>query len=406
MKKYSFKKLLALVTMLTMVLTLVAVPNVSANADETKGEVNYANDYDGTANEMYVFASENATTCMAKLASGTAGMFGWWSGVLLEKNAQGNYVVTKADVATDGTLTVERTPLGAGKIVIVWHSNATAKHQASINFFGALKVNDVLTMSATWETLAAASGELTTPISFTKATNDTDTTTVTAKAPTQAALNVANGLGASGEEGTKICVLKADNAAMTLNLMTANAPTGMQGLPYWYSIVLEKNAEKGTWVVKVSDLVDGNGINDCAGEALGEGRILIAYHAAATDAQAVAFFYETANVGQEYYLVGEIPTVGSDTPATGVALTDVYLTTVKPADPAPNPGTGNESGSGSGSGNESGSGTGTGTGSGNAQTPTNPNMGDFGTTTTVTMLVAGIALAAAALVLKKRYNVA
>jgi len=82
------KKVLALLTVLVMVLSVVAVPNVSANADEAKGEINFANGYDWTnqSTQFYAFASADETATAGSITGQGVGFMGWFSGVVLELN--------------------------------------------------------------------------------------------------------------------------------------------------------------------------------------------------------------------------------------------------------------------------------------------------------------------------------
>lgn len=366
------KKVLALLTVLVMVLSIVAVPNVSANADEAKGEINFANGYDWTnqSTQFYAFASASEEANAGTLTGQGVGFMGWFSGIVLERDENYNYVV-KVVAPADGTNEAEAEPLGEGKIAIVWHSDAATAHPETAAFFAGLQVGDVLTASTYWENFAGAAGAQTT-LSFTKATEGS----VGPKAPTKAALGVVNGLG--DVPGTSIVVLAPNNANVTLEVATTGSE--FVGLPYWYSFVLEKDAAKGTWVVTASDLVASDNANACKDIPLGEGKMLVAIHDSATDTEALAFFKASATVGREYYLIGEIPT--AEITAAGTALNDVYLSLEAPAptpDPDPTPGE-----------------------PGDEITPT----GDFSTMGTTTLIMVSIALVSVALVLKKRNNVA
>ena len=70
-------------------------------------------------------------------------------------------------------------------------------------------------------------------------------------------------------------------------------------------------------------MVAGDGVNACKDVTLGEGKILVAWHDAATDADSKAFFSVKVAEGTKLYLVGDV--------ADG-DLTDVYLSLEKPAE--------------------------------------------------------------------------
>jgi len=140
-------------------------------------------------------------------------------------------------------------------------------------------------------------------------------------------------------------------------------------------MVLEKDATKGTWVVKVADLNPTDGVCACDNETLGENKLVVAIHGGVEDKESASFFLGTAKVGQEYYLIGELP--AANLSQEGTALTGVYLSTEKPADPEPEK-------------------------PGDEITP----AGDFDTMATTALMMVSVALVGVVLVLKKRNNVA
>ncbi|MBO5097127.1 MAG: hypothetical protein J6B96_02300 [Agathobacter sp.] len=370
------KKVLALLTVLVMVLSIVAVPNVSANADEAKGEINFANGYDWTnqSTQFYAFASADETATAGSITGQGVGFMGWFSGVVLELNEDYNYVV-KLVAPADGTNEAEAETLGAGKVAIIWHSDAATAHPETAAFFASLQVGDVLTPSTYWENIAGASGAQT-ALSFTKAAEGSKGP----KAPTKGALNVVNGYGRMVEEAgvaaaLDICVLSVNDATLDVATVTQGA------LNWWCSMVLEKDATKGTWVVKVADLNPTDGVCDCASEKLGENKLVVAIHGGVEDKESASFFLGTARVGQEYYLIGELP--AANLSQAGTALTGVYLSTEKPADPEPTPTPNPDE-------------------PGDDITPT----GDFDTMATTALMMVSVALVGVVLVLKKRNNVA
>ena len=101
-------------------------------------------------------------------------------------------------------------------------------------------------------------------------------------------------------------------------------PAGTFG--WWYSLVLEYDEAKGTYVVVVSDMVM-DGVNATETETLGYGKISLMFHgdAMTNHADSCNYFLEHAEVGTEYYLVGDYDAML----ATAGALTDTYLVAVE-----------------------------------------------------------------------------
>ena len=350
------KKVLALLTVLVMVLSIVAVPNVSANADEAaQGTVDFLNHWWSDSTKIVCYSAENSTIQAVEDIYYPNGGFPWYKAIIMDMNEDGMYEVTDI-IAADGSNEKGAITLTTGRVVIMYHE--TAADTASLAFYNSLQEGDLLLASVPWATIAACQAV---PV-FTKAT-------------TQGSLNIANGIGDATTVGTLIAALAPNNANATIDVLTAG--TEFAGLPYWYTIVLEKNATSGAWVVKETDFDYSDALNTCKDEPLGEGKMIVAFHDLVTDKASAAFFLATATVGQEYYLVGEIP-------AAGGALDGVYLTLEAPAptpdpEPTPNPDE-----------------------PGDEITP----AGDFDTMATTALMMVSVALVGVVLVLKKRNNVA
>ena len=125
----------------------------------SKGVCSFANGYDwgATINQIYIFASSDASASISTLAGQPVNTFGWWHTIILEENEDGNYVVTSADFGNQNNGDSE--PLGAGKVIIMAHDTTTAKAE-DFAWFKALKAGDVVTMDATWLEVATAYGEV------------------------------------------------------------------------------------------------------------------------------------------------------------------------------------------------------------------------------------------------------
>ena len=360
------KKVLALLTVLVMALGIMAVPNTVALAtwDDALKAYDCVNCWWGGPTNIVCYVAESGTIGEMETSKGyhpgETG-FAYWTSVVLELQENGSYVV-KEIIPADGSNTKLDIALTEGKLVINYHADATK--QDWVAFYNSLKVGDVLAADINYDTLAAVSEVAT-----------------FSKVGKQGNIDLANGIGDATTVGTLIAALAPNNANATIEVLTTG--TEFVGLPYWYTIILEKNAESGAWVVKAADLVSTDGVNSCKDEPLGEGRMAIVIHDAVANKEAAAYFKLTATVGQEYYLVGEIPAYGTDTPAAGVALDGVYLTTEKPAEPEPTP----------------------------TPTPDEPGdeitpAGDFDTMATTALMMVSVALVGVVLVLKKRNNVA
>jgi hypothetical protein len=257
-----------------------------------------------------------------------------------------DYVVKSTTPGCEGN-TADQAPLGVGRLVISFSGpeGAEAAHPESYAFFMSLKEGDVVTPSHYWEALATASGE--TSFSFTMATSGSKGP----KAPTKGAINVVNGRGtiAMGDGASYATDIIA---VATKDSSKVAAQTIGGGLNYCSSILVEKT-ETGKWKVIGVDANPVDGWCSLDGEKLGEGRILIAIHAGVADKDSAAFFLGTAQIGQEYYLVGEIPAEDITSFGDGgTTLSGVYFTTVEPGTEVEEE-TGSDAGTGSDEGTES-----------------------------------------------------
>ena len=141
------KKVLALLTVLVMVLSIVAVPNVSAQAaDETSGEVTFLNgNLANQAGEITIFA--HAYGPDVNWQSGYAGNYGWWDAMLLAFDpATGIWTVTQSHTPQGATNSVLETgkigydaETGVITVLIICHATAgdDAAKKASYDFFTA-----------------------------------------------------------------------------------------------------------------------------------------------------------------------------------------------------------------------------------------------------------------------------
>lgn len=352
------KKVLALLTVLVMVLSIVAVPNVSANADEAAGgTVQYMNHWWSDPTKIVSYAADGSTIQAVEDIYYPDGGFPWYKAIVMDMDNNGMYVV-KEIVPADGTNDKGSMELTEGRVVIMYHD--TAADTASLAFYNSLQVGDKLFASTSWENISGCS-----------------VVPVFTKAATKGALNVVNGFGRMAEvdgatAALDICVVATNDATQTVASVTQGA------INWYYSMVLEKDATKGTWVVKVVDLLP-DGTCACDNETLGENKLLVAIHDGVEDKESAGFFFGTVKEGQEYYLIGEIP--AAEFSQAGTALTGVYLSVEKPADPEPTP---------------------------NPEKPGDniTTTGDFSTMGTTTLIMVSIALVSVALVLKKRNNVA
>ncbi|MBE5952431.1 MAG: hypothetical protein E7260_12770 [Lachnospiraceae bacterium] len=313
-------------------LTDVTLTLVETEEAQTAGGLHFANGYDwrdagdGHAHNIFAFASADATATSSTFTGQGAGFFNWWYGFVLEYNAEkGTYVVTVADmVASDGVCAAETATLGEGKIVVVFHDGAAENQADSFNYFLAnVKEGAEFTLSCDFATLAAAAGALT----------DVTLTVVEKEAVAAGGLHFANGYDwrdAGDGHAHNIFVFASADATATSSTFTGQ---GAGFFNWWYGFVLEYNAEKGTYVVTVADMVPGDGV--CAAETatLGEGKIVVAFHDGVAENQADSFnfFLENVKEGAEFTLSCDFATLA----AAAGALTDVTLTLATAGTDAP-----------------------------------------------------------------------
>ena len=105
MLKKNLKRLLALVAVFAMAITLITVPNASAQADEAaSGTYATANTWWGGGSYLVGYAAADSTIKDVETAKGfwPEGGFPWWTAVVMDQNEDGNYVVTEI-IAADGS---------------------------------------------------------------------------------------------------------------------------------------------------------------------------------------------------------------------------------------------------------------------------------------------------------------
>ena len=137
----------------------------------SKGVCSFANGYDWSAmvNQIYIFASSDASASISTLTGQPANTFGWWHTIILEENEDGNYVVTSAEFGNVNN--GDSQTLGAGKVIIMAHDTTTAKAE-DFAWFKALKAGDVVTMDTSWLEVATAYGAV--EIGFSLANSETE----------------------------------------------------------------------------------------------------------------------------------------------------------------------------------------------------------------------------------------
>ena len=150
MLKKNLKRFLALVAVFAMAITLITVPNASAQADEAaSGTYATAGTWWGGGSTMVCYAAEDSTILDLETSKGywPNGGFPWWSAVIMELNEDGNYVVTEI-VPDDGTNDKGAIELTTGRLVICYHDGNEDAN--SVAFYDSLVVGDVLTYVGLW----------------------------------------------------------------------------------------------------------------------------------------------------------------------------------------------------------------------------------------------------------------
>ena len=127
------------------------------------GSFDYANGYDwtNTSSQIYVFASSDSTATPISLIGQSEGFTGWWTGIVLEYNStNGTWVVTEVCLP-DGTNEAEIETLGANKMVVLFHSDASAQGEDYNFFVNHAVVGEELYLSTTLSKIQSTTGALT-----------------------------------------------------------------------------------------------------------------------------------------------------------------------------------------------------------------------------------------------------
>ena len=147
--KKNFKKFLAVLTVFVMALSVVALPNATAQAAETSGKVTYVN---GALQVTEINLWANAYAPELNWQNTAAGDYGWWYAMLLENDpATGVWTVVKCDTPDGNPCSVMQTgkvgydeATGVTTIAILFHSLAgkadanvagSGKYAADYTFF-------------------------------------------------------------------------------------------------------------------------------------------------------------------------------------------------------------------------------------------------------------------------------
>ena len=125
---------------------------------ENAAMVTFANGYDWTAqvNQIYMFATDDATASISSLTGQDAATYAWFHTVVLEENEDGNYEVKAAGFGKDTGAIAET--LGAGKVIIMAHD--TTSYVDSFNWLKALAVGDVVAMNSAWDEVNGTYGDV------------------------------------------------------------------------------------------------------------------------------------------------------------------------------------------------------------------------------------------------------
>jgi hypothetical protein len=140
----------------------------TGDEEATGRTVHYVNAYDWTATSIYAFVSADTTKNVNEITGQKNGTFEYFTYIVLDQNADGNYEVTAvyAPAADNAGDTVE---LQSGRIVLMMHDSCADK--ASYGFFTALTEGTVLSANATWDEMAATWGAK--DVDFTVVEDDT-----------------------------------------------------------------------------------------------------------------------------------------------------------------------------------------------------------------------------------------
>ena len=125
-------------------------------AIEVLATATFANGYDWTAqvNQIYIFASEDATATVSGFTGQTAGTFGWFHTVVLAALGDGTYTVVSSDFATNNG--AESLALGEGTVILMAHDSTS--YAESFAALKALAAGDVVALDTAFADVAAAYG--------------------------------------------------------------------------------------------------------------------------------------------------------------------------------------------------------------------------------------------------------
>ena len=125
---------------------------------EDSVQITFANGYDWTAqvNQIYMFATDDATASVSSITGQTAATYAWFHTVVLEENADGNYEVVATGFGGDTGAIAET--LGEGKIVLMAHDSTS--YADSFNWLKGLAVGEVLTMHTAWDDIQGTYGSV------------------------------------------------------------------------------------------------------------------------------------------------------------------------------------------------------------------------------------------------------
>lgn len=340
MKRKIFRKTLGLVACAVMLLGMLANPAERVRAAETGGCINRANSYNyegGYLTDIVAFASEDAGATIDTILPGET--FAWQYGMVLEYNAaNGTFAVVTSDmVSSDGVNAAAAATLGYGRLAVIFHGDVAGSQPESFEYFTThAEVGTEYYLVGDYNELLTAADALSEAMYLTTEKPETYWTNPDAPvadepvADTPAAtdlggcLHRANSYNYEGGYLTDMVVFaSADTEASIETIMGAEGSFGWQ-----YGLVFEYKEDKGCFVVTLSDMETGDGVNGAETAALSYGRLAVIFHGdvAGNQPDSFAYFTTHAEVGTEYYLVGDYDAILS----SADVLNGVYLTTEKP----------------------------------------------------------------------------
>ncbi len=106
----------------------------------TTGNLTYVNGFDWSElsyqNNIYAFASTDASATPAEIIGQEVGFLSWWNGIVLEYNETNDtWEVVDVDFKVDGVNTAETATLGENRLVVIFHDEAAIGQTDSYNFF-------------------------------------------------------------------------------------------------------------------------------------------------------------------------------------------------------------------------------------------------------------------------------